>query len=63
MRGTPFRAYSREFCKNLVSFFGFMLESSIFSHLRWSAHHAQTNGLSHIIEELLPKCEDDPLFN
>lgn len=47
MRGTSFRAYSREFCKNLVSFFGFMLESSIFSHLRWSAHHCllATNAL------------------
>ena len=28
--------------------------------LTGSLFHAQTNGLSHIIEELLPKCEDDP---
>ena len=28
--------------------------------LTGSLFHAQTNSLSHIIEELLPKCEDDP---
>ena len=28
-----------------------------------SLFHAQTNGLSHIIEELLPKCEDEPLLD
>ncbi len=28
--------------------------------LTGSLFHAQTNGLFHIIEELLPKCEEDP---
>jgi hypothetical protein len=28
--------------------------------LTGSLFHAQTNGLSPIIEELLPKCEEDP---
>ena len=27
-----------------------------------SLFHAQTNGLSHIIEEFLPKCEDERVF-
>jgi uncharacterized protein len=38
MRGTFFRAYTRAFRKDFVSFFEFLKESSIFSHLRWSAH-------------------------